>query len=191
MPTPMSVNEASAAMREALRETVKKHSFLFLIQGAVMILAGLMAFAYPLLTSKALALFLGWMLIFAGVSQVVSLIGATQVPHFWLQLISAVLGVLTGFIFVRNPGIALGTMALLMVVYFMVEGVAKIVFSLTVRPLANWGWVLASGVLGVLIAFYMLGNPTLSVVVLGLFIGIQLVSEGAAIGWMAWHARKS
>ncbi len=190
MPNPMSVNEASAAMREALRETVKKHSFLFLIQGAVMILAGFMAFAYPLLTSSALAVFLGWMLIFSGVSQVIGLIGASQVPHFWLQLISAVLGVLTGFLFVRNPGIALGTMALLMIVYFMVEGVSKIVFSLTVRPLANWSWVLASGVLGVLIAFYLLGNPSLSVVLLGLFIGIQLVSEGAAIGWMAWHARK-
>ena len=43
-------------------------------------------------------------------------------------------------------------------------------------------------VLGVLIAFYLLGNPTLSLVTLGLFIGMQLISEGVAIGWMAWRA---
>ncbi len=191
MPQLMTINEASAAMREALRETVKKHSSLFLLQAALMILAGIMAFAYPLLSSAALAVFLGWMLIFFGVSQIISLIGASQIPHFWLQLISAALAMLTGFLFVRNPGVAVGTMSLLMIVFFMVEGVSKIVFSLTVRPFPNWGWLLASGLLGVLIAVYLLSNPSLSIVVLGLLIGVQLVSEGAALGWMAWHAKRS
>ena len=65
------------------------------------------------------------------------------------------------------------------------------VFSLSVRLLPMWGWVLASGVLGVLIAFYLLSNPTLSLVTLGLFIGMQLISEGAAIGWMTWRAGNS
>jgi len=46
----------------------------------------------------------------------------------------------------------------------MVEGISKVVFSLSVRLLPMWGWVLASGVLGVLIAFYLLGNSTLSLV---------------------------
>jgi uncharacterized membrane protein HdeD (DUF308 family) len=187
----VSINEASSAMRGALRETVKKHSFLFLLQAALMIVAGILAFAYPLLSSVALAVFLGWMLIFSGVAQILSLIGASQVPHFWLQLISAALAVLIGFLFVRNPGAGIGTLALLMIVFFMVEGMSKIVFSLTVRPLPNWGWVLASGGLGVLIALYLLSNPQLSVVMIGLFIGVQLICEGAAIGWMAWHARKT
>ncbi len=101
------------------------------------------------------------------------------------------LAVIIGYLFVRNPGAAVGTLALLLIVFFMVEGMSKVVFSLTVRPLANWGWVLASGVLGVLIALYLLSNPTLSLVMLGLFIGVQLISEGVAIGSMAWQARKT
>ena len=83
-------------MREALQETVRRNSLLFLVQAALMIVAGLAAFIYPLLSSVALAVFLGWMLIFAGAAQVISLIGATKVPHFWLQLVSAVLAVLIG-----------------------------------------------------------------------------------------------
>ncbi len=90
---------------------------------------------------------------------------------------------------VTSSGVS--TLALLLIVFFMVEGMSKVVFSLTVRPLANWGWVLASGVLGVLIALYLLSNPTLSLVMLGLFIGVQLISEGVAIGSMAWQARKT
>jgi uncharacterized membrane protein HdeD (DUF308 family) len=191
MAKPLSLDAASSAMREALQQTVRKNSLLFLVQAALMIVAGLAAFIYPLLSSVALAVFLGWMLIFAGIVQVISLIGATKVPHFWLQLVSAVLSVIIGFLFVRNPGVAVGTLALLLIVFFMVEGMSKVVFSLTVRPLANWGWVLASGVLGVLIALYLLSNPTLSLVMLGLFIGVQLISEGVAIGSMAWRARNS
>ncbi len=191
MAKPLSLDAASSAMREALQQTVRKNSLLFLVQAALMIVAGLAAFIYPLLSSVALAVFLGWMLIFAGIVQVISLIGATKVPHFWLQLVSAVLAVIIGFLFVRNPGAAVGTLALLLIVFFMVEGMSKVVFSLTVRPLANWGWVLASGVLGVLIALYLLSNPTLSLVMLGLFIGVQLISEGVAIGSMAWRARNS
>jgi uncharacterized membrane protein HdeD (DUF308 family) len=191
MAKPLSLDAASAAMREALQETVRRNSLLFLVQAALMIVAGLAAFIYPLLSSVALAVFLGWMLIFAGIVQVISLIGATKVPHFWLQLVSAVLSVIIGFLFVRNPGVAVGTLSLLLIVFFMVEGMSKVVFSLTVRPLANWGWVLASGVLGVLIALYLLSNPTLSLVMLGLFIGVQLISEGVAIGSMAWRARNS
>ena len=78
MPKPLSLDAASSAMREALQETVRKNSLLFLLQAALMILAGLVAFVYPLFSSVALAFFLGWMLIFAGVVQVISLIGATN-----------------------------------------------------------------------------------------------------------------
>jgi uncharacterized membrane protein HdeD (DUF308 family) len=139
----------------------------------------------------ALAVFLGWMLIFAGVVQVISLIGTTKIPNFWLQIVSAVLAVVIGSLFVRNPGAGVSNLTLLLIVFFMVEGMSKVVFSLSVRLLPKWGWVLASGVLGILIALYLLSNPTLSLVTLGLFIGMQLISEGAAIGWMTWRAGNS
>ena len=146
---------------------------------------------YPLFSSVALALFLGWVLIIVGILQVVSLIGSTKVPHFWLQLVSAVLAIIVGFLFVNNPGAAVETLILLLIVFFMVEGVSKIVFALSVRPLQNWGWVLASGVVGVLISAYLLGNSALSLWLLGIFIGIQLISQGVAIGSLALKARNS
>ena len=55
----------------------------------------------------------------------------------------------------------------------------------------NWGWILASGVLGLVLGVWLMMNPALSIVFLGLFIGIQLIAEGVAIGWMAWSLRKA
>ena len=186
----LSLNEASKAMREALQETVRKNSTLFLVQAVLMVIAGLVAFAFPLLSSMALAVLLGWLLLIAGIVQIITIIGATQVPHFWPQLISAALSAVIGFLFVRNPGTAVSTMALLMIVFFIVEGASKIVFSLSIRPLQNWVWVLLSGILGLLIGGYLLTNPALSLVIMGFLIGMQLVGEGVAIGMMAWRAKK-
>lgn len=174
-----------------VQDTIRRHSWLFLLQAVLMVVAGLVAMIYPLLTSLAVSFFLGWMLVVAGAVQGITLVATSRVPHFWLQLISAVLSVVTGILFIRNPGVGVATLALLLVIFFMVEGFAKVLFALTVRPLRNWGWVLVSGLIGIGLAVFLILNPLLSLVALGIFIGLQLLSEGLAIGWMVWSFRKA
>ena len=187
----MSLEDASKALREAMRETVRRHSFWYLIQGVLMVLAGILALLYPLFASAAVIYFLGWVLIFTGLFQGISLIGAQRVPHFWVQLLSLVLAVVVGILFVGNPEVALGTITLLLIVFFMAEGISKIIFSLTIRPFPNWGWVLASGLVGIVLAVFLFSNPNVAVWVLGLLIGVHLISEGSALGYLAWHVRRS
>lgn len=113
-------------------------------------------------------------------------------PHFWLQLVSVVLFILFGSLFLRNPGEGLLTLTLLLNVFFMVEGISKVIFALTMRPFPNWGWVLGSGIVGILLAFYLWASIAVSAVwVLGVLLGIELICEGAALGHLAWQARKS
>jgi uncharacterized membrane protein HdeD (DUF308 family) len=188
----MSVETASHVIREAMREKVKRHSFWYLLQSVLMILGGILALVFPIVSSVAIVIFLGWLLIFSGILQAFSLIDVRHVPHFWLQLVSVVLSVLVGILFLRNPEAGLLTLTLLLIVFFMVEGISKIIFSLTIRPFPNWGWVFASGVVGILLAFYLWANtPVTAIWLLGVLLGIELISEGAALGRMAWQARKS
>ena len=155
---PTSLEEAAQVMREAMRETVKRHSLWYLVQSALMIIAGIVALVYPVLSTVAVVFFLGWLLIISGIVQGISLIGARAVPHFWLQLVSVVLFLIVGALFLRNPGESLLTLTLLVIVFFMVEGISKIIFSLTIRPLPNWGWVFVSGVIGIRAGFLSLGQ---------------------------------
>jgi uncharacterized membrane protein HdeD (DUF308 family) len=188
----MSLEAAAQVMREAMRETVKRHSIWYLLQGGLMIVAGVLALVYPVVSSVAAIIFLGWLLIIAGILQAISLIGARHVPHFWLQLVSVVLFLIVGSLSLRNPGESLLTLTLLLIVFFMVEGISKVIFALTIRPLANWGWVLASGVIGILLALYLWASiPVTAAWLLGVLLGIELIAEGAALGYLAWHARKS
>ena len=185
----MSPDAAAQALSEAVRDTIHRHATLFLFQGVLMVLLGIVAVLHPWVATVAVTLFLGWLLVISGLVQAMTLIGGGKVPHFWLQLISAVLFVVVGFLFIRHLTVGVATLVLLMIVFFMVEGLAKIMLSLTVRPLRNWGWVLASGVLGVLIALWLVANPGMSVMFLGILFGVQLIAEGVAIGAIAWQAR--
>lgn len=188
----MSVDQAAKVMRSAMRDVIKRHSMWYLLQGALMVFAGLVALLFPVFSSVAVVLMLGWLLIFSGIFQAISLIGATNVPHFWLQLISVTLSILIGVLFVRNPGQGLITLTMLLIVFFMVGGMAKIIFALTIRPFSNWGWVFASGGIGVLLSIYLWSSlPVTAAWLLGLLVGIQLISEGAAQAYMAWQVRKS
>jgi uncharacterized membrane protein HdeD (DUF308 family) len=43
----MSLDAAAQVMRDAMREKVRRHSLWYLVQGGVMILAGILALVYP------------------------------------------------------------------------------------------------------------------------------------------------
>src|SRR4051812_5818661 len=99
----LSLDAAAEVFREAMRDTVKRYALWYLIQGVLLIAAGGLAIIYPVLSSAAVVVLLGWFLIISGVVQGLSLIGARHVPHFWLQLISVILAVLIGCLFLRDP----------------------------------------------------------------------------------------
>ncbi|WP_246717335.1 HdeD family acid-resistance protein [Oricola nitratireducens] len=186
----ITVDQAARILRAAMRDAIRRHSFWYLAQGVLMMLAGVVALLFPVFSSVAVILALGWLLIFSGILQAISLIGASNVPHFWLQLISVALSVIVGFLFLTSPGEGLVALTLLLIVFFIVGGMAKIVFALTIRPFPNWGWILGSGIVGLLLGVILFAQmPVSAAWLLGLLVGIQLVTEGAALAWMAWQIR--
>ena len=162
----MSIDAAAQVMREAMREKVKRHSLWYMFQGALMVVAGILAIAHPAMSSVALVIFFGWLLIISGIAQGISLIDARSVPHFWLQLVSVALFIIVGALFLRNPAESVVTLTLLVIVFLMVEGISKIIFSLTIRPFPNWGWILLSGIISILLSFYLWSSMPVTAVFL-------------------------
>ena len=187
----ISLDAAAAAMRDAMRETVRRYSLWYLLQGILMVVTGVLALIYPWISSIAIVRLLGWFLIISGILQAIGLIGAREVPYFWLELISAVLAIVIGLLLLRHTDAGLLFFSVLFIVYFMVEGIVKAIFALTIRPFPNWGWVLASGLLGIVLSFYLWANlSTVSEWMLGVLFGILLVVEGAALSSLAWRVRR-
>lgn len=180
---------AAENMRTALRASVRRRRLLYFIQAAALILAGLIALFYPMFTAVALVTLIGWLLVANGVFQGVSMIGAKAVPHFWLQAISVALSILIGLLIVSNPGAGLLAVSVLLVVFLAIEGFSKIIFSLSVRPLPNWGLVMLSGALAVVLAAILWSNIPLGTAwLLSVILGVTLLAEGVALGAMAFSA---
>jgi uncharacterized membrane protein HdeD (DUF308 family) len=178
-------------MRDAIRDTVRRYSLWYLVQGILMVVIGVLALIYPWIASVAIVRLLGWFLIISGVLQAIGLIGAREVPYFWLELISAVLAIVIGLLLLRHTDAGLLFFSVLFVVYFMIEGIVKTIFALAIRPFPNWGWVLASGLIGILLSLYLWANlSTVSEGMLGFLFGIMLVVEGAALTSLAWRVRR-
>ena len=186
-----SLDAAAAAMRDAMRDTVRRYSLWYLVQGILMVVMGVLALIYPWIASVAIVRLLGWYLIISGVLQAIGLIGAREVPYFWLELISTALAIIIGLLLLRHTDAGLLFFSVLFVVYFMIEGIVKTIFALAIRPFPNWGWVLASGLVGIALSLYLWSNlSTASEWLLGLLFGILLIVEGAALTSLAWRVRR-
>jgi uncharacterized membrane protein HdeD (DUF308 family) len=187
----ITVNEASAVLREAVRDTIRKRALLFLIQGAVMVAAGILALVFPAVMGTGLLVLLGWLLILSGIVQAISLVGATQVPYFWLQLVSISLEVLVGYLLIANTAAGLVAVTFLMLVLFLVGGITRVVFALMIRPMQDWLWVLASGLVAIGCALVLFANlPEAATWLLGILLGVELIALGGAQAYLAWRARR-
>ena len=82
-------------------------------------------------------------------------------PGFWWSLISAALAVLAGLILIARPIEGLLTLTVVLTAFFIMEGIASIMFALEhKRELSGrWGWVVAAGVFDLLIAVDDLCRP--------------------------------
>lgn len=186
----LSLQDAAGIYREALRVTVRQNALLYMSEGAFLAVAGILAIFYPLVTSAAIAVPLGWLLILSAVLQALVLYGLRSMPHFGFQLLSVVVAFLVGFLILRDPQ-QLQVVVLLVTMFLMLHGVSRLAFGFGIRPFSGWYWVAASGALGVVFALVLLNLlPDPPGWLVGLLVGAELVADGAAIALLGWAGRQ-
>ena len=98
---------------------------------------------------------------------------------------------LVGYLLVSNPAAGLVAVTFLMLVLFLVDGIARVVFALMIRPMGDWLWVLASGLVAIACAVVLFANlPEAASWLLGFLLGIHLICAGGALGFLAWKLRR-
>jgi uncharacterized membrane protein HdeD (DUF308 family) len=176
----------------AVSEAVHHHRALFLFEGILLVILGLLAILVPAIASLAATVFFGWLLLLGGLVGLVATIRARHAPGFWWSLLSAIVGVVAGVLLLGWP--LQGTLSLtsVLIAFLLVEGAATILYALQHRtgPSARWGWMLASGILDLLLGVILFaGLPGTAMWALGLLIGIDMTFGGWALIAMALAAR--
>jgi uncharacterized membrane protein HdeD (DUF308 family) len=191
----MSTNPGDAsALQQTMSQSVREHWVLFLVEGIVLVILGVLAIVVPPLATLAVAIFLGWLFLISGIVGLITTFGARHAPGFWWSLLSALLGIAAGLVLLAWPVSGAVSLTLLLIVFFIIEGVVSIMYAFEhKRELSGqWGWMLVSGIVDlVLAAIIFAGLPGTAAWALGLLAGINLLFGGSALIAMALHARNS
>lgn len=189
----MSMNRTDAdRFQQAVASSLREHWVLFLIEGLVLLVLGILAIIVPPIAGLAFTIFFGWLFLISGVAGLVTTFWMRRAPGFWWSLISALLGIAVGVVLIGWPISGLLSLTLVLIAFFVIEGAASIMFALEhKRELSGrWGWMLASGIVDLILAGLLLaGFPGTAAWALGLLIGINMIFGGTALIAMALHAR--
>jgi uncharacterized membrane protein HdeD (DUF308 family) len=190
----MAMNHTTDVERvaAAVSATIHKHWVLFLVEGILLTVLGMLAILLPAVASLAATLIFGWILLLSGGMGLVTTIRARHAPGFGWSLLSALIGLLAGVLLLARP--VLGTLSLtaVLIAFLMAEGVVSIFYATEHRKSfsAGWGWMLASGLLDLVLAVILLaGLPGTAVWALGVLLGVNMIVGGAALISMALQAR--
>jgi uncharacterized membrane protein HdeD (DUF308 family) len=176
------------AARDAVTRIVRDHWRLFLIEGIILVVLGLLAVAVPMVASLAVTILFGWLFLISGIVGLITTFVMRQAPGFWWSLLSGVLGVVVGGWLLVEPVQGLVSLTYLLIAFFIVEGIATIMFALEHRAALSgrWAWMLVSGVVDLFLAAVILaGLPGTVAWALGLIVGINMVFGGASMIGMA------
>lgn len=191
----MSANQPDIAdIQRAVRNALHEHWVLLLVEGVVLVVLGATAVVVPVIATLAATIILGWLFLVSGIMGLISTFWMRQAPGFWWALISAVLGIVVGVLLLASPLRGALSLTIVLVAFFIIEGVASIMFALDhKRELSGrWGWMVASGIVDLVLgAMIFAGLPSTAVWAIGLLVGINMIFGGTALAAMAVHARSA
>jgi uncharacterized membrane protein HdeD (DUF308 family) len=155
---------------------------------------GLAAIIVPSLASVAITIFVGSLFLISGAVGLALTFWARQMPGFWWSLLSALLAIGAGIALLIRPIQGTLTLTIIVGAYFLAEGVFTIMYALEHRRELSerWGWLLASGILDLLLAGLIIaGLPGSALWAIGLLVGIDMLFGGASLIGMALAARNA
>jgi uncharacterized membrane protein HdeD (DUF308 family) len=120
--------------------------------GILLVIAGILALVYPVLAAVTAALYVGWFALIAGVIDIVVVIRTRNEPQFAWRLAVGILYIALGLLLVANPIAGAASLALLVGALMAASGVVEIMLAFRHKPNAGWGWLLANGILSIVLA---------------------------------------
>jgi len=180
-------------MQSAVKDALGAYWGLFLFQGVVMLVLGVLALIWPMVATVAIDFYVGWIFLISGIVGLIAMFSADDVPAFLWTFVTAALSVAVGVLLIWKPVEGAVTLTLVLTAFFIAEGVFQIAASIAYRAVmpGSWGWMLVSGIADLgLAAVIIYGWPMTAGWVLGLVVGVNLITSGWAILMTAFAGRE-
>jgi uncharacterized membrane protein HdeD (DUF308 family) len=158
--------------------------------GIALIICGAAAVVYDVTATVASVMAFGWLLMLAGITQVVHAFQVRSWSGFFLYLLDGIIRAALGVMLVLYPHAGAEGLTLALSLYFVVGGMFK-TFASIMLMFPSWGWSVASGLvsiaLGVMLAMQW---PQSSIWFIGFAVGVDLMVYGWALLMFAAATKK-
>ncbi len=157
----------------------KGGSSLLTLLGVLMIIVGMLAIAVPMAAAEWAVLMIGILLGVAGVLRLLSAFHATSWGGGALRLLWGALAIVCAALVITNPVAGVFTLTLILIIYFVIQGISEIILALRMKPHVGWGWVLFNGIIALVLGLIIWGEwPLSGVWAIGTLLGINILFTG-------------
>lgn len=170
----------------------KKNAGWLIFFGVLNAIVGFMAIASPMVAGMSVAILVGIFMLIAGISQLFGSFKAGSFGSGALGFIGGLLTSVAGLLMFARPLFGLGVLAILLGIYFFIDGIGEIALAFRIKPEKGWGWTLISGILAILLGFFIMRQwPFSGAWAIGMLVGIHLVFRGVSLVVIGMAARSS
>ena len=166
-------------MATPLTAGVHRASTWSIVLSVLLIISGVIAIGSPMIAGIAVTAIVGWLLILSGVLHLAFAWGSGRPGMIvWQVLLGLAYGFI-GFYVLANPVAGLAGLTFAIGVYLFVEGIIELVLSFQLRPAAGSGWLLADGIITLVLAVMIASTwPSSAAWVVGTLVGISMLFSG-------------
>ena len=161
--------------------------------GIISAVIGLLVIFFPHPTLFIIGMLFAIQLIAVGIFRFVAAF-TTPEKSGWLRALSAVLAVIAfivGIYLLRRPMMSVLVLAVLLGIFWIVQGVIELFGAIGDSALPARGWVAFSGVLSIIAGALVLAFPGMTMVILALILGVWLVVYGVILGIRAFRVHSA
>lgn len=163
-------------------EGVRKNAKTAKWVGVLLIIAGIVSLIAPLAAGISVALIVGALLAFSGISQLILAFRAGSFGEGLLVFLFGLLGAVVGFYMLAQPGVALASLTLVLAAYFVATGIFEVIGAFGARPMQGWGWLLFGGIVSVVLGIMIWRQfPVSGVWAVGVLVGVHLLMNGMTL----------
>jgi uncharacterized membrane protein HdeD (DUF308 family) len=147
--------------------------------GVLLVVLGIAAILTPAVAGNAVIVVIGCILVAAGVVPILRALKTSEKLEKILSLTLGIITALAGVAVIGHPLFGLAFLTLLLMGYFIVEGVWKIAVSFRYRPATGWVWLLLSGAGSLILGLFIWGQwPVSGMWAVGVLVGMNLLGTG-------------
>jgi uncharacterized membrane protein HdeD (DUF308 family) len=149
--------------------------------GLLVSIAGLVALGATFFAGLVSSIFIGVLLMIAGLFEIGHAIANWRAPGRVVGLLAGLLSLVVGAFFTFWPVAGLGALSLLLAGFFFASGLFRGITSIVDRY-ANWGWDLLYGVSAVVLGVIIVSQwPVSALWLVGTVVGIELLLRGFSL----------